>query len=520
MKMQNTSIIKISLVLFLMRACVCFNPKSSCPETYPNVIKDSSILTGDWCCNNIIDHNGNCKGTAIPCPADTSCTDWVVPTTNPGFQWVVLIFAFYVSYATLTQMDKKEILDEPIQEKNELEERYKYKFKHFVNSPALSGLSPVIAGSPAIFGSPAIAGSPVVFGTERKIFEFNQSNVKTKTASVHGYPLAAGQKIKGVEKSSGLFREKGYYKNSDEIPEYNIVDTGDMNFDDVEHKFRENEPAKDCYFVGKCSEKIAAKVYKEMKTNDFVLNIGGDHSIAFGTLAGVLRANPNTNVVWVDAHADLNPPKYSPSGNMHGMPVAAHLNVEEFNKFPGWEWFSPILKQKNIYFIGLRDLDPFEKSYLSTIRNQVYTRDDVITKGIYNIMEEIKKNIGNNNPIHLSFDIDGVDPKDAPATGTTSVGGLTARESLYIAKSLAETGNLHSMDLVEINPEIIEGAPAGQSDMVFTKSKFQKFNTNTNTNTNNNLKEEYNTFINEKSSNKTLHLGWEIVKCAMGYKIL
>lgn len=212
--------------------------------------------------------------------------------------------------------------------------------------------------------------------------------------------------------------------------------------------------AKNCSQLGAACKDIYEVVKKEAETDNFLLMLGGDHCIPIGTITGILEKRKNTGVVWVDAHADINTPATSSSGNMHGMPVGFLLGlVDNANKLPSLEWFQSSLSPKDIVYIGLRDLDIPEKSIIKKLGIKAYTMYDVDRLGIGRIMEEIDVYLKGKD-IHLSYDIDAIDPVYAPSTGTTSKGGLSFREGNYICEALFATGRLKSMELVEVNPSL------------------------------------------------------------------
>ena len=194
-----------------------------------------------------------------------------------------------------------------------------------------------------------------------------------------------------------------------------------------------------------------------------VLTLGGDHSIAIGTLSGMSRAirerlNKDLAVIWVDAHADINTPEQSASGNIHGMPLA-YLSGLATDKHPHpFAWLNdpeqvPISLQKLVY-IGLRDVDRAEKRTLRKYGIKAFSMHDIDRHGIGKVMDMALEWIGGDTPIHLSFDIDALDPVVAPSTGTAVRRGLTLREGCFIAECVQETGALVSMDLVEVNPTL------------------------------------------------------------------
>jgi len=220
--------------------------------------------------------------------------------------------------------------------------------------------------------------------------------------------------------------------------------------------------------VGAANERICAAACDAAEAGRFVLTVGGDHSVAMGSVAGVLTARPALGVVWVDAHADINAPETSPSGNIHGMPLAFLMRhfvdpaqVEGF----GWLQRTPVLSASSLVYVGLRDLDAGEKRAIRALGIRAFTMRDVDRFGIGRVMdmalEHLLEGFPHGRPLHLSYDIDAVDPELAPATGTRVPGGLTLREAHYVAESLAESGLLGSLDMVEVNPALSRGARGG-----------------------------------------------------------
>ncbi|KAG8444556.1 hypothetical protein GDO86_009643 [Hymenochirus boettgeri] len=226
--------------------------------------------------------------------------------------------------------------------------------------------------------------------------------------------------------------------------DYEVRDYSDLEFADV----AQDEPfqnVKNPRTVGLATEKLANTVTEVKKAGKTCLVIGGDHSLAVGTIAGHAAVHPDLCVVWVDAHADINTPYSSPSGNLHGQPVPA---------VPGFSWVKPCLSAKDIVYIGLRDVDPGEHYILKNLGIKFYSMSEVDNLRIDKVMEEtIEYLVGKKKrPIHLSFDIDALDPSVAPATGTPVPGGLTFREGMYITEQLHKTGLLSAVDIMEVNP--------------------------------------------------------------------
>jgi len=215
--------------------------------------------------------------------------------------------------------------------------------------------------------------------------------------------------------------------------------------------------------VGLVTEVLHEVTCKGAQRGKFVLTLGGDHSIALGSIAGIQRHYGDLGVIWVDAHSDIHTPSSTDSGNLHGCPVSFLLGISKASPdVPGFEWLSqwtesnPILKPNRIAYIGLRDVDEAERVFLHQLNITAFGMHDVIQHGIAKVVEMAVSAIDPEGkiPIHLSFDIDALDPTVAPSTGTPVRGGLLEREGKYICEFLALTGRFVSMDLVEVNPKL------------------------------------------------------------------
>lgn len=322
------------------------------------------------------------------------------------------------------------------------------------------------------------------------------------TLSYIGAGFCSGQGLNGADITPDLLRRS-------HLPRLNknwtLRDCGDIDFPSHWQRVKKKLPdpddvnANDCHLNGECNRKVSEIVQREAKFNDrFVLTVGGDHSIGFGTIHGVLKARPNTCVIWVDAHADSNTPITSKSGNMHGMPAAGLLGMYDFKKLPGWSWFDPVIDKNDIVFIAIRDLDDQEREMLKRENVHVFTMFEIDKYGIGEVMKRalIIVNPHNTRPIHLTFDIDSCDPAVAPSTGTVCNGGLSFREAHFVCEYLAQTGCLTSMDLVEINPFIVEGAKAHQGSKVTMNTE------------------------DLSHSQGTLDFGWGLVESSLGSRIM
>ena len=237
--------------------------------------------------------------------------------------------------------------------------------------------------------------------------------------------------------------------------------------------------AKNCREIGRVCEAISKATFQQaLDPDNFVLILGGDHCIPIGTIPGLVAARPSTGVVWVDAHADLNTPSSSGSGNMHGMPLGFLLGlVENPTAYPAFQWFKPCLQPKDMVYIGLRDIDAPEKLAIRRLGIKTFSMHDVDRLGIVKVMEMTNDHLAKHKHLHLSYDIDALDPVHAPSTGTTVRGGLTFREGKYITDDLAASGKLTSMELVEVNPMLSSDLDAKTTiDMALTliKSAMEK----------------------------------------------
>lgn len=272
-------------------------------------------------------------------------------------------------------------------------------------------------------------------------------HVKESTLALIGAPFKFGQPKNGVNLAPDMLK-KDILTLDIEFSPVELIDLGNIQADEMQYN---DEQAILNYNV-----KIANLVQEKLEKGFNILTIGGDHTIAIGSINGVFNYNPDTIVIWVDAHADINTKLTSPSGNMHGMPVAYLTGLEKIHNHKNFNVLQPKLNFDRIAYIGIRDLDEDEKKILKEHKILAYWIEDVKKIGIQKIMTDIlsKLDPNNNKNIHLSFDIDGIDPIYAPSTGTVVEKGLTENDIFIICKKLKKTQRLRSMDIVEINPMI------------------------------------------------------------------
>ncbi|MBP3964535.1 arginase [Paenibacillus lignilyticus] len=200
------------------------------------------------------------------------------------------------------------------------------------------------------------------------------------------------------------------------------------------------------------SEALAHSVHAAMENETFPLTIGGDHSIAIGTIAGITERIQQLGVVWIDAHADMNTPETSLTGNIHGMALAASLGLGD-SRFTDLLGRSPKLQAKRVVLVGVRELDEGEKRNIYETGITCFTMHDIDRIGMGRVMEKaIAIASYGSEGVHVSFDIDSVDPGEAPGTGTPVRGGLNYREAHLAMEMLFDCGMVTSADIVEVNP--------------------------------------------------------------------
>ncbi|KAJ2345756.1 Arginase, catabolizes arginine to ornithine and urea [Coemansia sp. RSA 2618] len=234
-------------------------------------------------------------------------------------------------------------------------------------------------------------------------------------------------------------------------------------------KYRTMQPAvdpplgklKNPRYVAMAAKRVRDQVREHCVRGRLAVTLGGDHSIAMGTLAGSASVyGDDLCVIWVDAHADINTPESTDSGNLHGCPLSFLLGLcdprDVDRDSSPFSWIQKCVRTDRLVYIGLRDVDAGEKRILREHRIRAFSMHDVDKHGIGRVVEMALDHVNKDRsrPVHMSFDVDALDPSVAPATGTPVRGGLTFREGHYICEAVAETGCLVALDLVEVNPAL------------------------------------------------------------------
>ncbi len=237
---------------------------------------------------------------------------------------------------------------------------------------------------------------------------------------------------------------------------YEVRDLGNVLVNEPESVPVGVETAKYLREITGTCQRLAALVYEAVERGQLPLVLGGDHSIAIGTVSGLAsyyrERGEKIGLIWIDAHADMNTPDSSPSGNVHGMPLACLLGIGpgELTHLSG---YSPKVEPANVALIGLRDVDRTEASQVHGIGVTTYTMRAIDEKGMRNVVQEAIGLASNGTVgIHVSFDMDALDPDEAPGVGTPVRGGLTYREAHLAMELLCDCGGVIGLEIVEVNP--------------------------------------------------------------------
>lgn len=270
-----------------------------------------------------------------------------------------------------------------------------------------------------------------------------------------GFPFYHGSNVKGVEKGPDKLREAGLIEIFKQ-KSINVFDKGNVKINNIDKSENKENGMNHKNMVLEASKELSNKVYKSLSDNKLAFVVGGDHSLAIGSLSGVNRAlGDNFALIWVDAHPDINTPQSSPSGNIHGMPLAISLGmgdedlVKLYNKRPN-------IKAENIFILGMRSVDKGEEEVLKDLEIKTWSTETIHKRGMGAVISELLAYLSYQNieNIHISFDIDSLDPLIVPGTGTPVNNGLFLDESSNLIKALIKTGLVTSIDLTEYNPNL------------------------------------------------------------------
>ena len=259
---------------------------------------------------------------------------------------------------------------------------------------------------------------------------------------------------------------------------HKVVDEGDIVIKNIEELKVGNERARYLPEIARAATAVARKVERIIGLKHFPLVLGGDHSIAVGTVSGIAAfahsQGKKLGLLWVDAHGDINTPETSPSGNIHGMPLAALLGfgAPELTSVGGP---TPKVDPANVALVGIRSLDAGEKKRLKETGVQVHTMSDLDRHGVPSVMKRALAQVtAGTDFVHVSLDLDAVDPSVTPGVGTPVKGGLDYREAHLIMEVIADAGVMTSLELVEVNPILDERNASAEFAVELVQSAFGK----------------------------------------------
>lgn len=275
--------------------------------------------------------------------------------------------------------------------------------------------------------------------------------------AVIGAPLDLGAGRRGVDMGPSAIRVASLDARLESLG-YEVEDLGNVEVKQAESLPKSSQEARYLPEIAATCKRLSAMVEKAAQLGKMPFILGGDHSLAIGTVSGIARhyrkKKRSIGLIWIDAHADMNTPKTSPSGNIHGMPLAClvGLGPEELTHLHG---YAPKVDPKNVAIVGLRDVDVKEKRHVNETGVRAFTMRDIDERGLRAVMEDAVRIASEGTEgFHLSFDMDSVDPDFAPGVGTPVRGGITYREAHLAMEIINDSDRMLSMEIVEVNPVI------------------------------------------------------------------
>lgn len=276
-----------------------------------------------------------------------------------------------------------------------------------------------------------------------------------KVIRIVGVPMDLGAGRRGVDMGPSAIRIAGVTAGLRHLG-FHVEDDGDVGVPAPETRDPGSPNARYLEPIYHVCNRLRLRVRRSLETGEIPVVLGGDHSIAIGTVSGVAEHFRNrgqkVGLIWVDAHGDMNTPESSPTGNIHGMPLATicgmgHARLVEMGGF----W--PKVERRNVCLIGIRDIDEVERKIVRESGIHAYTMRDVDERGMRAIMQEsIAFASDGTAGFHVSFDLDGMDPRDVPGTGTPVKGGISWREANLLMEMVSDTGRMTSLEVTELNP--------------------------------------------------------------------
>ena len=276
------------------------------------------------------------------------------------------------------------------------------------------------------------------------------TNGGQRQVAIIGAPLDLGQERRGVDMGPSAIRYAGLEERLQSLG-FEVRDHGNVEAAVPEATAVHDERARFLPEIKATCERIAAKVVEELEAGATPIVLGGDHSVALGTLGALASVHGPGGVLWIDAHPDINTPETSPSGNVHGMGLAAALGLAG-DGFASEAWPLPAVDPRRVALVGIRHTDEGERRLLREAGVRVFTMSEIDRIGVERAVREALDRVSGPGFVHVSLDMDALDPELAPGVGTPVRGGLTYREAHLALELVAEAGVAGSLEVVEVNP--------------------------------------------------------------------
>jgi len=267
---------------------------------------------------------------------------------------------------------------------------------------------------------------------------------------IFGVPMDLGQRRRGVDMGPSAIRYAGL---SDQLRAlgHNVVDSGNLNVPLPENEPPDTSRARHLHSIARVCQEIYVQAKDCDERGENAIFLGGDHSLSIGTVSAMTDRQAKVGVLWVDAHGDFNTPEITPSGNVHGMALAALVGLGA-SELTAIGRPTAKIKPSQAVILGARDLDPLEQIALRDANVKVMTMRDIDSLGMKLTAERALEHLRRMDVIHVSLDMDALDPVEAPGVGTPVPGGLSYREAHLLMEILHDSGKVRSLDIVEVNP--------------------------------------------------------------------
>ncbi|MFK8053898.1 MAG: arginase [Woeseiaceae bacterium] len=297
----------------------------------------------------------------------------------------------------------------------------------------------------------------------------------SKPVHIINVPLDLGASRRGTDAGPSAFRVAGLSQSIADLG-YKMSSETDIAVPAMETRTPNNPKARFKHEILHVCNELAGEVMQSLDNDQIPLVIGGDHSIAMGTVSGVAghfqKQQQDIGLIWFDAHGDMNLPEFSPSGNVHGMPLAHLLGYgdEDLSSIQG---VKPAVKRENVVLLGIRDVDSVERAFIRESGITVFTMREVDELGMSEVTRRALAVVNENTAgFHMSFDLDGCDPEVIPGTGTKVPGGISYREAHLLLEECASDGRMTSMEVVELNPFLDIGNVSAERAITLIQSAF------------------------------------------------